>query len=264
MKYRYLLLTLAAASLSVSLRAQGTTNDMETDLGIRTSVGIDYKVTKGFHLNAEYEMRTGDNVSKIGRHQISLGGEYKIAPWLKAGLSYTYFENQGKKHWKPRHRVSGDLTFGWKAGDWKLSVKEQLRLTHKDDINVYPQPRNSLALKSRFKAQYNGWGAWRPYGLVELRNALNDASVTATWSTADEAYGSYEFGGYSTAYVNRVRGGAGLLWKINKQNSIDFYALLDYCYDKDIDVSSDYTTLISLTWDQTLCPIIGIGYKFSF
>ncbi len=245
--------------------AQGTVNDLTTDLCTRTSLGLDYKIAKGLHLEAEYELRTEDNLSKIDRHQASFGVSYKINSWLRAGASYTYIYRQGSDYWAPRHRVNADVTFGFKTGSWRFSLKEQLRYTYKtEDLNEYQEARNAFLLKSRLKAQYKGFAKIEPYAYVEVRNTLNDPTCSATWSTVDEAYSDYSFLGYTSVYVNRVRGALGLEWKLDKHNSIDFYALLDYCYDKNIDTDKAGTKLKSLTYDQALNTSLGIGYKFSF
>ena len=69
---------------------------------------------------------------------------------------------------------------------------------------------------------------------------------------------------YTDTYMNRFRGGLGLEWKINKKNSLDFYGLTDYCYDKNIDTNKKGTKLKSLTYDRTLALTAGVAYKFSF
>ena len=106
--------------------------------------------------------------------------------------------------------------------------------------------------------------ALTPYGYIEFRNVLNDPACSATWNTANQSYSDYSFEGYNDAYLNRVRGSLGVDWKLDKRNSIDFYLLGDYCYDKNIDTNAEGTKLKSLTYDRTFKGWLGIGYKFSF
>lgn len=261
------ILYLAALALAFPLlaSAQGTVNDLETDFGTRSSVGIDYRIAKGFHVDLGYELRTEDYLTKIDRHQASLGLSYKFNDWLKGGVGYTYIYRQGSSAWEPRHRADAHVTFGYRFGNWRLSLKEQLRFTHKtQDLNPYQEVRNALALKSRLKLQYKGWEKIEPYGYVELRNTLNDPACSATWSTSSKAYTDYTFLGYNAIYVNRVRGALGVEWSLSKHHGLDIYALMDYCYDKDIDTNKAGTKLKSLTWDRTFMPTVGIGYIFSF
>ena len=72
-----------------------------------------------------------------------------------------------------------------------------LQLTHKtEDLNVWQETRNGLALKSRLKIQYKGFANVEPYGLLELKNVLNDP-----------LYKNGSFSGYTDAYITRYRGG---------------------------------------------------------
>jgi hypothetical protein len=261
---RFIILALFSLA-ALPLAAQQTANPLTTDFRTRTSVGLDWKLAKGLHLETDYELRSEDILSRIDRHQATLGLSYKIAPWLKAGVSYTYIHHHKTDSWTPRHRLSTDLTFSWKSGDWRFSVKEQLRLTHKTEaLNYCQEVANPLTLKSRFKVQYKGFKAVEPYAFLEVRNIFNDPSCSATWSTVSNAYSNYQFTGYNSAYFNRYRGALGLEWKLSKQHSIDFCAMADYCYDKNLDVDKTGTYLKSYTWDQTLNGILSIGYRFSF
>lgn len=264
---RIIILCFSIAVLCTAARAQGTANALTSDFRTRSSVELDWKLAKGLHLDAGYELRTKDNLGSLDRHQASLGLSWKVAPWLKAGASYTYIYHHrtSKDLWAPRHRLSTDLTFSWKTGDWRFSVKEQLRLTHKtEQLNPCQEVRNPLMLKSRFKVQYKGIKHLEPYAFVEARNIFNDPSCSATWSTVSKAYADYSFGGYDSMYFNRMRGALGVEWKVSKHSAFDIYAMLDYCYDKNIDVDKTHTYLKSLTWDRSLNTIAGIGYKFSF
>lgn len=265
MKTKYLLLLSLLLVPSLS-RAQGTVNALENDFATRTSVAIDKKLAKGLHLTAEYQLRTENALSKIDRHQVSLGLDYKFNSWLKGGLEYTFYDRYGTNAgWQPRHRLSGSLTFGYRVGDWRFSLREMVQWTHKtEDLNIYQESRNPITLKSRFKIQYKGFAAVEPYVFFELKNVFNDPACSATYNSTTGAYSNYSFTGYTDTYVNRYRGGLGLEWKLDLHNSLEFYGLLDYCYDKNIDTNKEGTRLKSLTWDQKLRPTVGVGYKFSF
>ena len=259
---------LAALLLTAALPAlaQGTVTDPEFDFRTRTSVALDFKIVKGLHLSGEYQLRTEDMLSSIGSHRASAGLNYKFPFGLKAGVEYTFiYNNRADKGWSPRHRVTGSLGYTFKAGDWRFGIKESLRWTHKtEEMNLYQENPDPILLKSRFKVSYKVSKRVEPYGFVELRNVFNDPLVNATWSTTSLRYADYSFGGYGDTYINRVRGALGIELSFNKHNSLDIYLMEDYCYDKDIDVSKDLTTLKSLTWDQSLNTILGVGYKFSF
>lgn len=250
-----LLLLAALAAVPALSRAQDTQSALETDFSTRTSVAIDKRLSKGLHLEAEYELRTENVLSKIDRHQASLGLSYKITDWLKGGLSYTFFDRYGATAgWEPRHRLSGSLTFGYRAGDWRFSLREMVQLTHKtEDLNVWQETRNQLTLKSRFKVQYKGFANLEPYGLLELKTLLNDP-----------LYRSGSFAGYTHAYITRYRGGLGLEWKVSPQHALNFYGLFDYNYTVDIDANRAGTVLKSVGTGRVLNTTLGVGYTFSF
>lgn len=245
--------------------AQGTVNDLETDLGARVNVSLNKKIAKGLHVVAEGEVRLSDNLSSLGRYQAGVGITYKINPIFKVGAGYQLIEKlNSSSEWKPRHRFYADARATLSAGDWSFSLKERLQLTHRNVNNVFQNNPNSLALKSRFKVSYKGFSSVTPYGYLELRNVFNDPACSATWSTTSLAYSDYSFKGYTDAFVNRLRSSLGLEWKLSKQHALDFYVLGDYCYEKNIDTNSEGTKLKSLTFDQSFNTAFCIGYQFSF
>ena len=238
---------------------------LETDFGGRLSLGVDRKLAKGLHLGIDGEVRLSDNFSSFGRWQAGVGLTYKVNPYLKLGAGYIFIDKRNSDgEWNPRHRFYLDATGGIKAGDWRFSLKERLQLTHRnpDGMNVYQANPNALALKSRLKAQYNGFRSISPYAFVEARLALNDPACTATWNGS--SFTDYAFTGYTDAYLNRVRTALGLEWSLTKHHALDITLFGDYCYDKIVDTNASGTQLNSLTYDRTFITNLSIGYKFSF
>ena len=262
-----LLIILASAALPLAVSAQ-TVSDLTTDFQSRTSIGADWKIVKGLHLEGEYELRTCNSLADISSHRASLGLSYKITSGLKAGVEYTYIHHHklNAEKWAPRHRVSASLSYTLKSGDWRFGLKEQLRMTHKDDANECEEPVNAFTLKSRFKVSYKGFDKIEPYAFIEGRNLLNAALVNALYSTSTNTWGNYSFGGYGfvAPYFNRIRGAIGLEWSLSRSSAIDFCLMEDYCYVRTIDVDKDRTTLKSFSLDPSLNTIACIGYKFSF
>lgn len=233
----------------------------------RASAELDWKVAKGFHLNAEYQVRTKDSFSGIERNQFSVGASYKLNKYLKTGLEYTFIGHYANTsgEFRPRHRLSANLTGSIDAGDWRFSLRERLQFTHKSyDINPYQEVLNPLTLKSRFMVKYHGFKAVEPYAYVELRNVFNAPKCSATHNTATDTWSDYEFLGYTHAYVNRVRGALGLEWNLTKRHSLDFTAMFNYHNDLEIDTDKAGTKLKSLTWQNPTTATLCVGYKFSF
>ena len=259
----YLPILMLCSLISSTVNAQGTDNEIETEYRGRMDVQLDRKIRKGFHVMADAEIRTDDNFDGVGRYDLSIGASYKINDWLKAQGGYTFIKAKNSSdEWNPRHRIYADLTGTLKSGDWRFSLKEKLQLTHRSGVNSYQTTPNALSLKSRLKAEYKGFNKVNPYIFVELRTALNDPACSATWDGS--SYSDYSFSGYNDVYLNRLRGALGFEWKIDKKNSVDLVAMLDYCHDKDIDTNSSGTKLKSLTYDRTIVPQIGLSYKISF
>ena len=233
----------------------------------RTSAEIDWKVFKGLHINADYELRMQDSFSGIERQQISAGATYKLNKYFKAGLDYTFIG-----HYKasdgtfcPRHRVSLNLTGNIDMGDWRISLRERIQLTHKAySINAFQEVRNPLTLKSRIQAKYRGFKSIEPYAYIEFRNIFNAPGCSATYSTATGSYSDYEFQGYNDAYINRLRGTIGVDWNISKHHSIDFGIMANWCRDRKIDTNKEGTRLKSYGWERSGYASLCIGYKFSF
>lgn len=266
MKSPRLLLWLSLLLVPALGRAQGPVSALQTDFSTRSSVALDWRLVRGLHLEAAYELRTERALSKIDRHQLSLGLQYKFNDWLKGGLSYTFFDRYGTKAgWEPRHRLGGSLTFGYHFGPWRLSLREMLQFTHKtEDLNLYQEPRNALVLKSRLKLQYKGFATVEPYALFELKATLNDPTCKATWNSASASYTNYSFTGYNDTYLSRYRGGLGLEWKLSPAHALNFYGLFDYYYEKSIDTNRAGTELKSLTYNRMFNTTLGVGYTFSF
>ena len=80
---------LLAAASGIS-KAQGTDNEMESELGARVSIGADKRISQGFHWIAEGEARMDENFSDFSRYQLGTGLTWKATPWLKLGAGYIF------------------------------------------------------------------------------------------------------------------------------------------------------------------------------
>lgn len=243
-----------------------TVKDDEFGFTGRFSAGLDWKIFKGLRLDAEYELRTHNNFAAVERHQASLGLSYKVCNYFRAGVAYTFIGHYKSSDgsFSPRHRASLHLTGMYDAGMWHLTLRESLEMTHKTDVNPYQDCPNALALKSRFKVSYRGFAHWEPYAYVELRNCFNDPSFNATWNEAGQKWADYQFIGYKTAYINRVRTVLGVEWKITRNHSIDLSALYHWTHGLEIDTNKEGTKLKAASWETASDMALSLGYKFSF
>lgn len=250
------------AAMSLASVAGAQSNSFRS----RFSASADWKIVKGLHLEAGYELRTMDSWSGVERHMVNVGMSYKVCKFLKVGADYDFIGHYNSASvFKPRHRVGAEVTGSVDAGNWRFSLRERLQFTHKAyAINRYQDVRNDLSLKSRVKVAYRGLNSWEPYAYVELRNTFNDPSFNASYDSATATYSDYEFLGYDDAYLNRVRGAVGVVWKINKHHGIDFKLMQDWKKDKDIDTNKAGTTLKAYAVEKSFNTILAVGYKFSF
>ena len=256
-----LLPAVASGQTSYSIPVGG----LSTDFGARLSAGVDKKLAKGLHLGVDGEVRFADNFSSLGRWQAGVGLTYKVNPYLKVGGGYIFIDKLNSSgEWTPRHRAYLDVRGSLRSGDWRFSLKERLQLTcrNADGMNVYQSNPNALALKSRLKAEYKGFGSVSPYAYAEARIALNDPACSAVWNGT--SFSDYSFNGYTDTYLNRIRGAVGLSWKLSKQHALDFSVLGDYCYDKEVDTNASGTKLKSISYERAFNTHICVGYTFSF
>lgn len=253
--------------LLLAMLAYSNTEASAQEINGRVYAEADWKVSKGFHLNAEYQLRTKDSFSGIERNQFALGASYKINKYLKAGADYTfighYANSTGK--FKPRHRVAGNLTGMVDTGYWRFSLRERLQLTHKAyGVNHYQEVPNHLELKSRLMVKYRGFRTVAPYAYIELRNTFNDPKCDANYDSSTGTWSGYEFLGYTHAYVNRVRGALGLEWILSLRHALDFRFMYNYYNELDIDTDKSGTMLKSLAWQNPKVATLCFGYKFAF
>ncbi len=237
-----------------------------TPVSTRTSAGADWKIAKGLHLNAEYELRTRESLAGVERHQASIGLDYKVCDYFKVGGEYIFIGHfNSSDELKARHRFSLNLTGQYDAGPWRFSLREKLQLTHKTyDVNPYQEVLNPLQLKSRFVVKYRALNKIEPYAYFEVRNIFNAPRCSATWSETSKEYTDYKFLGYDDAYINRLRGALGLEWELSKQHSLDFTAMYNWTRDLEIDTNKKGTELKSLSWESAGAFILCVVYKFSF
>lgn len=238
----------------------------ENDLRGRFSAGADWKIVKGLHLDAGYEVRMTDDFSRLERHQLNAGVQYSPVKHLKIGGGYYFIGHyDSDREFKPRHRFYADVTGSYKFGVWNLSLRERLQITYNSyDFNEFQQTPNLLELKSRLKISYKGFSRLEPYAYAELRNCFNGPSFSARWNEAREKYTDYEFTGYHDTYINRLRGAIGLEWKISRHHSVDFRVMGDWYRDKSIDTNAEGTKLKDYYWEKGFVATLDIGYVFSF
>ena len=272
-----LLLFALLATLPLAATAQ-TDVALSPDYGGRVSVGFDKKIVKGLHLSLEEEIRIDNNFTSFNRFHTPAALHYKVLPYLKVGVGYALinpYSSNNNAFKNARHRLMFDATGTLKFGLWQLSLKERFQITHRTgDFNIYQNPANLMALKSRLTLKYKGLQRWTPYAYVELRNTLNAPVINALYNSTYNVYmtttgsitgeAGWFLDGFSGCYVNRLRGSLGAEYKIDRRNSLNFYILLDHVSDKVVDANASGTKLKSYTREQGFAAHLGAAYEYSF
>lgn len=171
MKYTSVILAAAMALLPVGAAAQ-TEESLDPEVGGRVAFTLDKKIVKGLHVSIEEEVRFDNNFGAFDRFHTTLGASYKVLPYLKVGLGYSLingYSSSNSAFKTPRHRAFVDVTGSYRFGDWTVSLRERVQMTHRtDSFNEYQNPANAWALKSRVKVTYKGLRRWEPYGFLRV------------------------------------------------------------------------------------------------
>ena len=102
------------------------------EFAARTSVGADYKISKGLHLGVEEEVRSADSFEALGSLRTTADVSYKVSKHFKVGGGYTLINPYKQKtdaFGAHRDRLFVDATGTCRAGDFQLSLKERLQPT---------------------------------------------------------------------------------------------------------------------------------------
>lgn len=250
---------------------------IDPEFGGRISFTLDKKIVRRLHVSLEEEVRFDNNFGAFDRLQSTLSLNYKIHPNIKIGAGYALingYSSSSNAFKNARHRFMIDVKGTLKYGNWNLSLKERMQLTHRTgDYNVYQNPANALVLKSRLTAKYLGFGKVEPYAYFELRNYLNAPVINAAYDginygTVDglvqEGEPGWFLGGFNGGYINRYRGSLGVDILLNRNSTLNFYLMGDYCIDKEVDANAEGTILKSYTKETGFRVWLGTGYEFSF
>lgn len=252
----------------------------------RASVTADYKIVKGLHLSVGEEIRSNDNFSALGSLRTTVGLTYKPIPYLRIGAGYTLINpwKNGKEielsdesttkyygFWAPKHRFNADVTGMLRLGGFQLSLRERVQLDHNgdSDMNIYQDPRNKVALRSRLGVKYKGWKMVQPYAHFEIRTQLNGAwgSTSGSQQTKKDGvttYYDYTPAGYTHVYNDRYRGELGVDLNFGKHHTLNPYLLLDYLSEYEIDTNKKGTRLYSAAYTNLFRVSLGLAYTFNF
>ncbi len=231
MKNRFLLAFIILC-FSIQLQAQSDR------YGTWTSISVEKKLHK-WNLGAETELRTINYLNRIDRWSLGISADYSILKQLKLGVGYQLMNSWDEKYidYQIRSRFNVSTTGKLKWNNFSFSLREKLQVTFKDESDRI----KSNGTIDTYKM--NPEWTWRNRMLMSYK--ISNCALTPSFSV--ESF--YELNNPDGNTFDNVRYTLSLDYKINKQNSIAIYGLINSKLNSD-DANSKY--------------ILGVGYTHSF
>ena len=154
--------------LGISLSAWAQSDDFNT----WTKFKVNHKIDSRFSVSGDLELRMKDDVSKLDRWGLTVGGSYTVPySFLNLGVGYeTHLRNLGDSDWKFRHRYHITATVSFRYQWLKVAVRERFQQT-------FDRGNSETRLRSRLKLSYAPTkGIVSPYFSVEIYQSLDDVS----------------------------------------------------------------------------------------
>ena len=285
---KILLTIITVFGLALPLTAQTDA----ADLGLWTSIEGSTKLAPGIGLSLDAGYRMRDHISTTDRASVGASLSFKnkaLVPWLKADVGYTFIykknpsettvkyekdddgletttpkhKNVDAAYWGAKHRATASLAGSWKAGRFKIGLRERYQYTYtaaatcertrwyynpfyeiapeeveewyvNDDVNDAEysyftdskNPKSDNKLRSRFDVSYNiKHCKFEPFAEMEMYNDLDQGFA-----------------------IDKIRWTIGTDYKLSKTSKFSFY----YRFQ---DHSDD---------DEVGGHVIGVGYSFDF
>ena len=196
---------------------------------------------------------------------LSLSYKHPQFPYLKGDIGYTLKltkKSSADVNKIMRHRVFFSLTGSYHYENWSFSLRErvltEIRMGDIDYHNasgLYEANRANWDLRSKLEVAYHFQSKpLKPYVWCEVINTLNANELQQYYANNDHSNPGRQ-------YIRRVRAQAGIVWRLTRLSSLNFYYRFQYAYDRDINVKPNKQT-IHLSEDRNYQHIIGIEYHF--
>lgn len=114
---------LFALLLGISFSAWAQSDDFNT----WTKFKVNHKIDSRFSVSGDLELRMKDDVSKLDRWGLTVGGSYRPYSFLNLGVGYeTHLRNLGDSDWKFRHRYHITATASFSLSMVESSCKGKI------------------------------------------------------------------------------------------------------------------------------------------
>lgn len=227
------------------------------DFGIWTEVNVEKKISKNLSVDAGIELRTRDDgFGEIDRWSVGVGATYKLLPWLKVALGYSFLDDNNHKlnnkqtkyadYWGQRHRLNLSLTASYEFGDLTASLRERWQYTYRPEQtadrywNTYDDDDYDYGELVDANHVYSGKGSNKWRNRLQLRY-----KVTKQWRPFVSAESTVSGSG-----LDKMRYAVGTEFRLNKQHSFDFQYLYQHTYKDDDNEGNRH--------------VLGIGYTYKF
>lgn len=172
------------------------------DFRTRAKLSLNYKPIKEITLNWTEEARFKNNSSSFDRLYSGLGVTYNAHKNFSMGAIYEFQALQkAKDHFQLRHRAKFFVQPSVYFGRFGLSLREMPQMTYSSDIE--------WQLRSRLKLNYSFTNKHlKPYVSVEMYNPLKNVN--------------------KNNWVTKVGYQAGIEWKIDAVNALEFYYMFEH------------------------------------
>ena len=150
------------------------------DFNTWTKFKVNHKIDSRFSVSGDLELRMKDDVSRLDRWGLTVGGSYRPCSFLNLGVGYeTHLRNLGDSDWKLRHRYHISATANFRYQWLKIALRERFQQT-------FDRGDSETRLRSRLKLGYAPQkGIVSPYFSIEIYQSLDDAPF---WRTARLRY----------------------------------------------------------------------------
>ena len=131
---------------------------------------VNYKIDSRFSVSGDLELRTKEDMSRMDRWGLAVGGVYHAYSFLNFGIgNETHCRTLEDSAWKLRHRYPIIAVASYRYQWWKVSLRESFQQT-------FDRGDSETRLRSRLKLAYApAKGVVSPYFSLEIYQSLDDA-----------------------------------------------------------------------------------------
>ena len=199
-----------------------------TDFGAIVGAGYSGKIVKGFGYSVEGEVKTSGNFIDFNRFKASAGLGYSF--WksrFKVSADFDYILKNRQTYMENRYRVSGGLTYSEKIRSFKLSLRSKYQASFYDESRAEHKFNPKTYVRNRFEISYSFFSKpVKLYASTEMFIRLYKKDAR---------------------FIDEMRTIVGVTYRLNKNNSLDFYLRAD----NEVQVKN-----------PTNIYYIGVGYNF--